>query len=272
MKSSKKSKKTALKKEEETRSKLANFKISIVRKLHQLRNPFIFASVSELYKGIVEKNKNLVPKEVAELDYSAFKDLTKLVGTLDNIERFYLKLERTAQQNQVSDLDENIAKLEEEGLFVPYSSPDQSRGESFTGAVVALQDVEPLTEKIGPVKSIWQAYTNVSEEIQIVQNRDYANYSIWKVLKIFFETWLSYWEYFCYLMLVIYQIDSKGLLMIVVPFAIFGYALTEETRPRFKFWTVLFSFVVIAVLLKFTMQYFFYGVVLTDGLITVIIS
>jgi len=229
----------------------------------------MFASVSELYKGIVEKNKNLVPKEVAELDYSAFKDLTKLIGTLDNIERFYLKLERTAQQTQISDLDENIAKLEEEGLFVDYSSPSQSRGQSFTGDVVALQEVEPLTEKIGPIKSIWQAYSNVPEDIKIAQNREYASYSFWKVLKIILETWLTYWEYFCYFMLVVYQIDSKALIMVVVPFAVFGYALTEETRPRFKFWTVLFSFIVIAVLLKFTMQYFFYGVVLTDGLILI---
>jgi len=267
--SSKKPKKSSFKKEEESRSKLTNFKIKIVRKLQTLRNPFMFASVSELYKGIVEKNKNLVPKEVAELDYSAFKDLTKLIATLDDIERFYLKLERTAQQSQVADLDENIAKLEEEGLFVHYSSPTQSRGQSFTGGVVALQEVEPVTEKIGPVKSIWQAYSTVPEEIKIVQNREYANYSIWKVLKIVLETWLTYWEYFCYFMLVIYQIDSKALIMVVIPFAIFGYALTEETRPRFKFWTVLFSFIVIAVLLKFTMQYFFYGVILTDGLIII---
>jgi len=246
---------------------LKKCKVKLVRKLLKWRNPFIFASITELYKGVVEKNHNIVEKEARELDYTTFKDLNKLNETIDYIERFYLKMERTTQENPGLDLSQNIKKLEKQGfLNNPGETPmslAESRPHSFSRTVIALQRVEPKKSKVEPIKSVWHHHAMMTPEEKFAQNKLYEKYSFWKVIKLILEVWLSSWELFCYFLLVIYQIYSQGLLMIFVPFAIFCYALTEETRPRFKFWTVLFSFIVAEILLKFSVQYFFSGTILS---------
>ena len=96
---------------------------------------------------------------------------------------------------------------------------------------------------------------DMSRVMRDLQKREYSKFSLFQILKLMLEVWISYWEYFCYLLLIIYQIKSQGLLMIIIPFAVFGYALTEETRPRFRFWSFIFCLIVSVVLLKFF--YFF---------------
>ena len=45
---------------------------------------------------------------------------------------------------------------------------------------------------------------------------------------------------------------NAGLISIVYPFSIFGYALLEETRPRNFFWEVVRKYTTFLLFLKFT--------------------
>lgn len=47
---------------------------------------------------------------------------------------------------------------------------------------------------------------------------------------------------------------TAGLLTIVYPIAVFGYALLEETRPTRKFWRIFLYYTVVLVILKFVMN------------------
>ena len=85
--------------QESKRSFLTRLKINSIKKLIKWRNPFVFASSSELFKEVLVKNKNIIPKEIKELNSYAFKDLNQVAKTIDYIERFYLKFESTSHEN-----------------------------------------------------------------------------------------------------------------------------------------------------------------------------
>jgi len=84
--------------QESKRSFLTRLKINSIKKLIKWRNPFVFASSSELFKEVLVKNKNIIPKEIKELNSYAFKDLNQVAKTIDYIERFYLKFESTSHE------------------------------------------------------------------------------------------------------------------------------------------------------------------------------
>lgn len=47
---------------------------------------------------------------------------------------------------------------------------------------------------------------------------------------------------------------ENGYITIAIPLLIFGYALTEETRPSFTFWKSLFLFITATTLIKFSIH------------------
>lgn len=47
---------------------------------------------------------------------------------------------------------------------------------------------------------------------------------------------------------------NAGLISIVYPFAVFGYALMEETRPGKNFWIYMLKYTVFILFVKFLVQ------------------
>ena len=54
--------------------------------------------------------------------------------------------------------------------------------------------------------------------------------------------------------MVVSHMLNAGIVSIVYPFAVFGYALMEETRPGKKFWEFMLKYTVIVLFLKFAIQ------------------
>lgn len=52
----------------------------------------------------------------------------------------------------------------------------------------------------------------------------------------------------------LYHMLENGYLTMAIPLSIFGYALTEETRPHFSFWKLLFYFMTSITLTKFAIN------------------
>jgi len=53
---------------------------------------------------------------------------------------------------------------------------------------------------------------------------------------LFYRICLSYSELFCYLFMLTASMNNAGILYMVFPFIIFGYALLEESKPQGYFW------------------------------------
>ena len=89
------------------------------------------------------------------------------------------------------------------------------------------------------------------DEVFKKQDVELLDYTVFKVFMLIVELLMSYWEPFCYLNLLLYHIIENGWLTTVIPILIFGYALAEETRPRFVFWKIMFYFLTLVILIKF---------------------
>jgi hypothetical protein len=51
--------------------------------------------------------------------------------------------------------------------------------------------------------------------------------------------------------MVLTQIFNAGLISILFPFAVFGYALMEEVRPGRKFWNLMIKYTLFILFMKF---------------------
>ena len=56
---------------------------------------------------------------------------------------------------------------------------------------------------------------------------------------------------FAYLMMIMSMILNAGIISIIFPFAVFGYALLEEARPGKDFWRYMIIYSIIIIFLKF---------------------
>ena len=54
-----------------------------------------------------------------------------------------------------------------------------------------------------------------------------------------------------YIFMIVSQIHNAGLISIILPFAVFGYALMEEGRPGWFFWRFIKIYILIILFLKF---------------------
>jgi len=72
-----------------------------------------------------------------------------------------------------------------------------------------------------------------------------------KYVETFFYSLISNTENIIYLCMMASMYQSAGLISVPYPFAIFGYALIEETRPRDSFWNWVRIYTTIILTIKF---------------------
>jgi hypothetical protein len=65
---------------------------------------------------------------------------------------------------------------------------------------------------------------------------------------------LSQAAHLCYLCMILSMILNAGLISILYPFAVFGYALMEEGRPKKSFWTAMSYYTILILTLKLVVQ------------------
>ena len=69
--------------------------------------------------------------------------------------------------------------------------------------------------------------------------------------EMFFMIFISKIQAIIYFWMIMSMYSNNGLISLVYPLAVFGYALLEETRPKQFFWTYLRRYTIIIVFLKF---------------------
>ena len=57
-----------------------------------------------------------------------------------------------------------------------------------------------------------------------------------------------------YFLMIAAMFENAGLLALIYPLAVFGYALMEETRPKKAFWDFMLKYTIAILMLKFIMQ------------------
>ena len=224
---------------------LNRVKIGIVRTLLNLRNPYMFESIKKLYKEVADKNRVVIPEQMTSLnDYTIKYDFSKITTALDQLDRFYYNLDKMIQDNPQRNLEDIMNEIEES--LHKKSDEEDSSEESISRMNVSYYKGEELKEN---------SLAHRFQELFQKEDVEFQKYSFVNMLVLAFEVVLTYWEYLCYFILMVYHVKINGFITLVIPFAIFGYALTEETRPKFKVWSLLFYFFVIMILLKFLRQY-----------------
>lgn len=66
-----------------------------------------------------------------------------------------------------------------------------------------------------------------------------------------FEVVISNFSFFAYTFMIFSQLVSAGLITIIFPFAVFGYALMEEARPGKSFWNFMIWYTLFILFMKF---------------------
>ena len=64
----------------------------------------------------------------------------------------------------------------------------------------------------------------------------------------------SYSDYVCYLFMIISMMKNAGLISVIYPFVVFGYALMEDINPRKKVWYAIMIYTEVLILIKFLYQ------------------
>jgi len=64
----------------------------------------------------------------------------------------------------------------------------------------------------------------------------------------------SYTEWICYIFMLVATYSNGGLLYMVYPAIIFGYALLEEYKPGARFWYIIIFYTQFIIFLQFTVQ------------------
>lgn len=72
-----------------------------------------------------------------------------------------------------------------------------------------------------------------------------------KLLETFFYIIISNTQNLIYLSMMFSMYANAGILSIVYPISLFGYALIEETRPRKEYWVFIRSYTSFLVFIKF---------------------
>jgi len=194
---------------------------------------------------VATKNKKVVPENMTNFnDYSIKYDFSSMTMALDHLDRFYYNLDRMIQENPEKNLEEIMEEIDRT-MNKQASSAEENENETLRKPNISLNHIDG-------------GEGAVDEEIDKLFNKkdsEYQKFSFLRVVGLIFEALLTYWEYICYMILIMYHLTTNGWITLVIPCAIFGYALTEETRPKFKIWSLLFYFFVVVILLKFMREY-----------------
>jgi len=213
--------------------------------LVKCRDPFLFTSTNKLYNYVIQKNRHILSDELKGNPSVVSQDFNHITTVVDYLEKFYENLRSIVQENPSLETQDIIESLEERGF--PYNTDSlQSKRHISSNEQGSDQFKTPVS-----IRENWKTLVDMKEKEAMVANEDYSKYSVFQTLQLGLEVLLSHWEYFCFFMLVVYQIQSQGLIMMIIPFALFGYALNEETRSLFRFWTFLFGFITFMIVAQF---------------------
>jgi len=70
-------------------------------------------------------------------------------------------------------------------------------------------------------------------------------------MQLIIEIIVTYSDYVCYIFMIISMMKNAGLIALVYPFVVFGYALLEEINPKKKVWYAILIYTEALILLKF---------------------
>ena len=71
-------------------------------------------------------------------------------------------------------------------------------------------------------------------------------------------------DFVCYLFMIISMMKNAGLISLVYPFFVFGYALMEDVNPRKKIWYAIMIYTEALILVKFLYQLSFWEAIFWD--------
>ena len=91
------------------------------------------------------------------------------------------------------------------------------------------------------------------------QKIDIATFNSWKTLgfsylNLVYKIVASYTEWICYIFMLTSTYNNGGLMYMVFPLMIFGFALLEESKPGKRFWFFTIIYTQIIILVQFTVQ------------------
>ena len=69
---------------------------------------------------------------------------------------------------------------------------------------------------------------------------------------------VSYSDSVCYILMLVSMMKNAGLISIMYPLVVFGYALMEEVNPKKKVWYILMIYTELLILSKFIFQLSFW--------------
>ena len=245
-------------KKEPKQSIFIRLKIWLITCLTNYKDQFMFSPTNYVFSYVINKNKNILTEEIKQnVTNPGTQNLKFIDQVTDYIEKFYSSLRVIVQENEGLEVNQALSLLREKGFECSYDPLVRNTiplsKDSIDSKFISARS--PYSQKDGIKRSNF----NFVEKEPVIDEQSYTDSTFWDVVQLALEVWLSYWEYFCYFMLIMYQIYSQGYIMALIPFAIFGYALIEETRSVFRFWTIAFSFITAVIILKFANVCFFIG-------------
>jgi hypothetical protein len=75
---------------------------------------------------------------------------------------------------------------------------------------------------------------------------------MFKLIEVFYYAIISNTQTLIYVTMIMSIYQNAGILSVIYPLLIFGYALLEETRPRVWFWEFIRNYNQVVILIKFT--------------------
>ena len=106
--------------------------------------------------------------------------------------------------------------------------------------------------------------TNFDKKIKLKQMERTWDFTrkfsmIFKLIETFFYIIISNTQNLIYLSMIFSMYMNAGLISLVYPISIFGYALLEETRPRKNFWNFIRKYTTCLLFIKFLLNLSVFG-------------
>jgi hypothetical protein len=73
-------------------------------------------------------------------------------------------------------------------------------------------------------------------------------------MKLIFQIFLCNLDFFVYLCMIYSMMQNAGLISIIYPFSVFGYALLEEIRPTRSYWDFILKYTIVILFIKFAIN------------------
>lgn len=70
-------------------------------------------------------------------------------------------------------------------------------------------------------------------------------------IRLFGELFVTYSDSICYILMIVSMMKNAGLISLIYPFVVFGYALMEEINPKKKIWYMLMMYTQVLIIIKF---------------------